>query len=110
MGSDTLLSSKKEWLEANLAVEQLGLMDLIRYEVLKGVLREAQCHAAQKAFWKFRVNEMGMIELAIAAAAIHRRPRAAGRTIQYASGLVHRHIPPCRGVCNPSSGLRLWSV
>lgn len=62
----------------DLGVERLGLMDLIRCKVLQGVLREAQCHADQKAFRRFRVNETEMIELAIAAAETYRRLGAAG--------------------------------
>ncbi len=75
-------SPHAEWLEANLAVERLGLTDLILCEVLQGVVSEAYCDAVQKELQRFKVYETGTIELAIEAAANYRRLRVAGRTVR----------------------------
>lgn len=75
-------SSHAEWLESNLAVERLGLTDLILCEVLQGIGTEAQFGAVQAELLRFEVYETGTIELAVEAATNYRRLRAAGRTVR----------------------------
>ena len=70
------------WLESNLAVERLGLTDLILCEVLQGVRTDVEFDAVQAELLRFEVHETGTIELAVEAAAIYRRLRVAGRTIR----------------------------
>ena len=71
-----------EWLESYLAVERLGLTDLILCEVLQGVRSDALFAAVQEELLRFEVHETGTIELAIESAANYRRLRAAGLTIR----------------------------
>lgn len=75
-------SPHAEWLESNLAVERLGLTDLILCEVLQGVGTAAHFDAVQEALLRLEVYETGTIDLAIEAAANYRRLRAAGRTVR----------------------------
>lgn len=75
-------SPHAEWLESNLAVERLGLTDLILCEVLQGVGTDALFAAVHEELLRFEVHETGTVELAIAAAANYRRLRAAGRTVR----------------------------
>jgi predicted nucleic acid-binding protein len=70
------------WLESNLAVERLGLTDLILCEVLQGVGTDAQFDAVQAELLKCEVHETGTIELAVEAATNYRRLRAVGRTVR----------------------------
>src|SRR5690348_13196832 len=70
------------WLESNLAVERLGLTDLILCEVLQGVGTDAQFDAVQAELLRFEVHETGTIELAVEAATNYRRLRAVGRTVR----------------------------
>jgi len=75
-------SPHAEWLESHLAVERLGLTDLILCEVLQGIGTHAQFDAVRAELLRFEVYETGTIELAVEAAANYRRLRAAGRTIR----------------------------
>lgn len=75
-------SPHAEWLESKLAVERLGLTDLILCEVLQGVGTDALFAAVHEELLRFEVHETGTVELAIAAAANYRRLRAAGRTVR----------------------------
>lgn len=75
-------SSQAEWLESNLAVERIGLTDLILCEVLQGVGTDAQSHIVREELLEFEVYETGTIQLAVETAANYRRLRAAGRTVR----------------------------
>lgn len=76
------VSPHADWLASNLAVERLGLTDLILCEVLQGVRTDAQCEAVHEELLRFEVYETGGIDLAIEGAANYRRLRAAGRTVR----------------------------
>lgn len=76
------VSPHAEWFEANLAVERLGLTDLILCEVLQGVGTDTQFDAVQAELLRFEVHQTGTMGLAIEAAMNYRRLRAAGRTVR----------------------------
>lgn len=75
-------SPHAEWFEANLAVERLGLTDLILCEVLQGVRTDAQFDAVQAELLRSEVYQTGAIALAIEAAQNYRRVRKAGWTVR----------------------------
>jgi predicted nucleic acid-binding protein len=70
------------WLEQHVAIETIGLTDLILCEVLQGVRDERELPKFQKDLLAFQVFDTGSANLALAAAANYRALRRRGRTVR----------------------------
>lgn len=71
-----------EWLEVEMAHQQLGLVDTTLYEVLQGVQYDRHVEEVRAALLQFAVFTTGGIDLATAAARNLQLLRAAGHPMQ----------------------------
>jgi predicted nucleic acid-binding protein len=71
-----------EYLDRTLAVERLGLTDLILCEILQGVDGEGSAARVQRELRRFEIFETGGRQLAIESAKNFRTLRRQGRTVR----------------------------
>ncbi len=71
-----------EWLERELSLQRLGLLDLMVCEVLQGVDTEKQAATVLSALKRFEIFDTGGLDLAVASAANYRALRARGATVR----------------------------
>ncbi|MPZ19203.1 MAG: PIN domain-containing protein [Luteitalea sp.] len=77
-----LPTPEAEWLDRELALQRLGLADLILCEVLQGVTSEAKAAEVLRELLHYEVFETGGVDLATAAARNYRLLRARGITVR----------------------------
>lgn len=75
-------SAQTNWLDSELTMQRLGLLDLILCEVLQGIRVESQFEATLETLLKFEVYQTGGTELAIEAARNYQRLLRRGFTVR----------------------------
>ncbi len=81
-------TAQTAWLDGHVAIDPIGLTDLILCEVLQGVRDERVLPKLQRDLAAFRVFETGGVGLAVSAAANYRTLRARGRTVKTIDCLI----------------------
>jgi predicted nucleic acid-binding protein len=71
-----------EWLENQLTLQPIGLVDLTLCEVLQGVRGDSEFAQVREDLLRFHLFETGGRDLAIAAALNYRTLRESGRTVR----------------------------
>lgn len=75
-------TAQTDWLDREVEIQRMGLIDLILCEVLQGVKDDKQAAATRREISRFEIMPSGSVELAIAAANNYRNLRAQGYTVR----------------------------
>ena len=81
-------TAETTWLDRNVALQAIGLTDLILCEVLQGVRDESLLPRLRRDLAAFHIFDTGGVALAVAAASHDRKLRARGRTIKTIDCLI----------------------
>ena len=71
-----------DWVQREIDVRRLGLLDLILCEVLQGVVEDREFAEVHRSLLALEVFTTGGIELSVAAAQNYRTLRARGKTVR----------------------------
>jgi len=77
-----ILNAETEWLDREMALQRLGLTDMILCEVLQGIRDSGEFRRVRDELLTFRVFPAGGAEIAIAAAENYRTLRQRGYTVR----------------------------
>ncbi len=75
-------TAETEWLDRELPLQRLGILDLIACEVLQGIGNEPDAARVLRELKRLEVFQTGGLELAVAAARNYRLLRSRGRTVR----------------------------
>lgn len=73
-----------EWLDREVTLRRLGLLDLSVCEILQGLSTDEEAARVLRQLRRFEIFETGGLELAVAAAHNYRQLRQPGRTVRKA--------------------------
>lgn len=73
---------RTDWVQREIDVRRLGLLDLILCEVLQGVVEDRRFAEVRRSLLALEVFTTGDIELSVAAAQNYRTLRARGKTVR----------------------------
>ena len=73
---------ESEWMDRETARRRLGLLDLMVYEILRGLATDDDAARVLRQLRRFEIFETGGVELAAAAARNYRQLRQRGRTVR----------------------------
>lgn len=71
-----------EWLDREVTLRRLGLLDLIVCEILQGLSTDEEATRVLRQLRRFEIFETGGLELAVATAHNYRQLRQRGRTVR----------------------------
>jgi predicted nucleic acid-binding protein len=71
-----------DWVQREIDIRRLGLLDLILCEVLQGVVEDRKFAEVRRSLMALEVFTTGGIELSVAAAQNYRTLRARGKTVR----------------------------